>query len=281
MILRADETAHATAVTRHDSAPLLIDLTTGEASPHSPGRSRPAHRLRSTAIPMEVRAAQQWSAQWLVPIEAANAHAVASGLQASEVLPGRGLVTVAFTRVLDGSAGRFYDLRVSLQVRRHDDRHTRRSFGLFESLSDHHGDLVLDHLLSDSHVASAARSVWGAPARLAQLEVVPQGGRTACTVLGAQGHELTLTIAEPGPLAARNAAPPSYTCHNGLLRMTTWHLADARGGRRPGGATLVLSRHGALATFLRSLGLPKRALSTTALSSFSALIDAPCVVVPD
>lgn len=282
MILRADETTHAHSGHQRRDDDVLIDLTDASrdlplASPPPTSRSR----RRQVPIPLEVRAAQQWSAQWLVPLAAAEQLLAPSGLRPAQALPGRGLLTISFSRILDGGLGRYHELRVALQVARHDGLSNSRPGRILESLGDSHGELVLDQPISERSVGEAGQLVWGLPTRAAELEIVPQGNRTACTLAGEDGHELTLTVLDGGPLSVPLNAPATYTWHEGVLRMTTWRVQEGRGGRRPGGAALVLSRHGALPTLLRSLGLPKRALLATTFSHLRASYDASCVVAPD
>ncbi len=80
-------------------------------------------------------------------------------------------------------------------------------------------------------------------------------------------HVLTLTVAgggAPMPLPA----PPTYTCLDGTLRVTRWRTgAWARG--RPRGAELELGDH-EMAEELRSLGLPRRAMFSTAVPRLRA-----------
>lgn len=281
MILSADETTHAHSGHRQRDDDVLIDLTVASRGlPFSEPETDARSVRRQVPIPFEIRAAQQWSAQWLVPLAAADQLLAPSGLRAAQALPGRGLLTISFSRILDGGMGRYQELRVALQVRRHDGLTGARPGRILESLGEFHGELVLDHPVSDGAVGEASQLVWGLPTRTAELEIVPQGSRTACTLAGEDGHEMTLTVVDGGPLAVPLNSPPSYTWHDDALRMTTWRVQEGRGGRRPGGAALVLSRHGALPTLLRSLGLPKRALLATTFSHLRSSYDAPCVVTP-
>ena len=61
---------------------------------------------------------------------------------------------------------------------------------------------------------------------------------------------------------------PTYTFLDGTLRVTKWRASGAARGR-PGGAVLRLGGH-QIADELRSLGLPKRALATSAVARFQA-----------
>ncbi len=259
MLLRADETIH-TRLSHLSSRPsAVIDLTDRRAHEPRPGVPGTTRARRRSDGACEVRHAQQWQVQWLVPLDRAATIAAEHGLHPVAVLPGRGRLTIAFTRVLDSDRGRYRELRATLSVNRHDQPPTFRAGQLLDPSGEAHAELLLASMVDTSGPGDTTRRPGAAES--ARVEIAPQGNQTAATCAAESGHQLTLTVHSGGPLPLSVATPPTYLPDaNGTLHMTTWELIRARGGRRPAGAHLVLGRHGQLPALLRSLGLPKRPL---------------------
>lgn len=75
---------------------------------------------RTIGVPVEVRAARQWSVQYLVPAAAAQRLIAATGLEVTGPIPGRALVALAVCRYLDTDLDPYHEVAVSFVVRRHD-----------------------------------------------------------------------------------------------------------------------------------------------------------------
>jgi hypothetical protein len=192
---------------------------------------------RAVALPVRVRKARSWAAQYLVGKKRAQ-QLVPAALKAT------GLVSLAFVKYEDGDLGAYNEFALNLMVK----------------------DLVTGKLAAYIHrlpvdqgfTCEAGRTIWGYPKWVTDVSI---DGAT-CRV----ADEVFLSV-KPGWFPMRLPAVPTYSAYDGVLRRTEWEV-DARGVRaRLGGARLSVGR-GDLAAELRSLGLPKRALMTTTIKSF-------------
>lgn len=238
---------------------------------------------RTIGTPVEVRAARQWSVQYLVPAAAAQRLVAASGLEVTGPVPGRALVALAVCRYLDTDLDPYHEVAVSFVVRRHDATATP---SVLERLSEFaRGDLgVYIHRLpvDQAFTCAAGRDIWGFPKWVTTIDIDEPGpgdrhtGVTARLVDGSR-HVLSLTVFGGGRLVLPSRAPPTYSFDGRVLRRTSWSTETKGVSGRPGGALLVLGEH-PMADELRSLGLPMRALLSSSARQMSASFDAPEVV---
>ena len=242
---------------------------------------------RTIGVPVEVRAARQWSVQYLVPAAAAQRLIAATGLEVTGPIPGRALVALAVCRYLDTDLDPYHEVAVSFVVRRHD---AAANPSVLERLSEFaRGDLgAYIHRLpvDQAFTCAAGREIWGFPKWVTTIDIdepAPGDRHTGVTARLADGsrHVLSLTVFGGGPLVLPSKAPPTYSFDGQVLRRTSWTTTTRGVGGRPGGACLVLGEH-PMADELRSLGLPKRALFSSSTRQMSASFDAPEVVAtPD
>ncbi|MBI2168037.1 MAG: acetoacetate decarboxylase family protein, partial [Actinobacteria bacterium] len=75
---------------------------------------------RPVAIPVEVRDARQWAAQFLVPADAAQAVIGDTGLQVARPFPGRAMLALAVVDYRDTDLDAYHEVAVSFVVRHHD-----------------------------------------------------------------------------------------------------------------------------------------------------------------
>jgi hypothetical protein len=88
---------------------------------------------------------------------------------------------------------------------------------------------------------------------------------------------LDLTV-KPGMPAPRiGSSLDAYSFTEGVLRRTAWSLSPRGVRARPGGAALALGDH-PIAKELRTLGLPRRAVTTATIEHMVMRFNAPEVV---
>ncbi len=239
---------------------------------------------RKIGVPVEVRAARQWTVQYLVPAGAAQQLIAATGLEVTGPVPGRALLALAVCRYLDTDLDPYHEVAMSLVVRRHDA--PARPSGLERIRGFARGDLgAYIHRLpvDQAFTCAAGRDIWGFPKWVTTIDIdEPAEGadRHRCVtarLVDGNHHVLTLTVFGGGRLALPATAPPTYSFDGGILRKTLWSTRTAGVSGRPGGARLVLGDH-PMAEELRSLGLPKRALFSSSARQMSASFGAPEVV---
>jgi hypothetical protein len=238
---------------------------------------------RTIGLPVEVRAAHQWSVQYLVPAAAAQRLIGPSGLEVTGPSPGRALMALAVCRYLDTDLDPYHEVAVSFVVRRHDAAPRPSAFQrIGEFFRGEIGAYIHRLPVDQAFSCAAGRDIWGFPKWITTIDIdepVPGDRQRATTVrLVDQGrHVLSLTISGGAPFALPARTPPSYSFDGEVLRRTPWSTATSGTSGRPGGARLVLGDH-PMADELRSLGLPKPALFSSSARQMSASFGAPEVV---
>jgi hypothetical protein len=232
---------------------------------------------RRVGLPVEVRRAGQWSAQYLVPSAAAQRLVAPTGLEVTGPVPGRALVSLAVCRYDDTDLDAYHEVAVSFVVRPHDaPTGASAAHKAAEFARGAVGAYIHRLPVDQEFTCAAGRDIWGFPKWITTIDIdePPAGsGRpgtgTTVRLVDDGTHVLTLTVASGGRLRLPSQAPPSYSFADGILRRTEWTTSSTGTAGRPGGATLVLGDH-PMADELASLGLPKRAL----FSSSSAVMQA-------
>ncbi len=240
---------------------------------------------RTVSLPVEVRAASQWSVQYLVPAPAAQRIVAPTGLEVTGPVPGRALVALAACRYDDTDLDPYHEVAVSFVVRPHDapPRPTAAQRAR-EFVSGALGAYIHRLPVDQAFTCAAGRDIWGFPKWVTAIDIDEpaagdRGPGTGTTIrLVDDGvHVLTLTVAAGGRISLPAQAPPSYSFRDGVLRRTEWSTRMSGSAGRTGGAVLTLGDH-PMAEELRSLGLPKRALFSSSATSMRASFGAAEVV---
>lgn len=225
---------------------------------------------REITTPVEVRAARQWAAQFVVAADAAQSVIEYSGLEVARPFPGRAVLVLAVVDYVDTDLDSYHEVAVSFVVRHHDaPRVTGEGELLREFWSGRVGAFIHQLPVDQTFTLEAGVSIWGFPKFLADVSLREVGGFTVCELSHDGEHVLTLGVRDGGwfPLPART--PPSYSWRDGQLRRTAWEQSGERPRARPGGAELTLGTH-PIAKELESLGLPKRALMSLSTPAMRA-----------
>lgn len=211
-------------------------------------------------MPVEVRAAKQAAATFLVRHAAAQQVIDHTGLRATRQRGGMAIASLALVDYTDNDLGSYKELALAFVV---DDT------GAPSSTDDGAGKAVstLIHRLpvSESFTCAAGRGIWGFPKWIADLSVDFTTSGATC-VLRADGQDVVTVTMRRGrvPLPRRPMAMNAYSCDDdGIVRRTPWTTHSlGRQTVRPGGTTVEVGYGHPLADELRTLGLPKRALMT-------------------
>lgn len=233
---------------------------------------------RTVTLPVEVRRASSWTAQYSVPIAAAQRLVAPAGLEAAEALPGKGLASISFVRYLDGDLDAYNEVAFAIVVRRHDAEPASRLARVLEIPRGRIGVYIHQLPVNQTFTLEAGRTIWGYPKFLADIDIrSDDSGSAMCTMHHDGAHVLTLRVQGGGALPMPAKVVPTYTFMDGVVRKTEWSVLWTGGRGRRHGASLQLGNH-PMSDELRSLGLPKQGLLSTSVPAMSARFHAPKVV---
>jgi hypothetical protein len=240
---------------------------------------------RPVGLPVEVRRATQWSAQYLVPASVAQRVVAPTGLEVAGPVPGRAMLALAVCRYDDTDLDPYHEVALSFVVRTHDAPAGASAARKAREFATGAIGAYIHRLPVDQEFTCAAgRDIWGFPKWVTSIDIdEPPPGRprpgsgTTVRLTDDSAHILTLTIRSGGRFRLPSHAPPTYSFADGVLRCTEWTTSSTGTAGRPGGATLVLGDH-PMADELRSLGLPKRALFSSSAAVMTASFGAARVV---
>ena len=211
-------------------------------------------------LPCIVRDAQSATATWLVPARAAQALLPGPELQVAEVLPGRGLLSIACIDYRDNDLGDYNEVSIALFVRRRGEGPAIPFLGT--ALDMMRGTLpthILHLPVNQSFTCEAGRRIWGFPKTVDHIDFDTSGERARCIWSQDGTNVLELSLPKGGAKSFPEQTLTTYSYIDGVLYETPFVSSADDLGVRLGGAELVLGSH-PVADQLRTLGLPKRAL---------------------
>lgn len=227
-------------------------------------------------MPVEVRDATMCSAMYLVRADAARAVIAYSGLDVTEVLPGRAVCTLAFIRYRDSDLDAYNEFGVVFLVRP-PDAGPPPSRGLLSGLRDMRragfGAFVHWLPVDQGFTLEAGRNIWGFPKEMADVDLRLGSSYKRC-VLRKDGRLVLDLLIRPGLPMPGGGLPPvdAYSHRDGVTRRTPWTMRPHGVRSRPGGGLIRLGNH-PIAKELSELGLPKRALMTTSIAHLTMSFD--------
>jgi hypothetical protein len=223
---------------------------------------------RTLTFPIEVRDADSWAAQFLVPAKAAQRIVDPTGLEVAQPLPGRAVVNIAVVDYRDTDLDAYHELAIAFLVRPHDVVGGTTFDKMREFASGKIGVYIHQLPVTQGFTLEAGQSIWGYPKFMSQIDIARTSGHVSCKLTVGGAHVLTLQLKEGGaiPLPQQNLA--TYSLRDHVLRRTEWEQ-NAKIEARLGGARLNLGAH-PIADELRTLNLPKRALMSSTMRGMHA-----------
>lgn len=205
-------------------------------------------------MPVRVREASSCAAMFAVPGAAAREVMGYSGLRLFQPMRGKAICSLAFVRYVDGDLGQYHEFAVAFLVR----APGRRCVGAFVHW------LPVDQAFT----LEAGRTIWGFPKEMAEIDLDTEGRLQHCVVRQEGRLVVDLRIRTgpslPIPRMGSGDLLQTYTCMDGVVRRTPWHMQAQQVRSRPAGAAVRLGDH-PVADELRALGFPRRALLSTAV----------------
>jgi hypothetical protein len=232
---------------------------------------------KTLTMPIAVRRARNWVANYVIGAAAAQRLVAPTGLEIAEIRPGKGLVSVGVVEYTDTDLGAYHEFMVAFIVRPHTAGPATARQRSAEVRKSRVG-VYIHHLpVDDRFSMDAGRGIWGYPKTLAEFARRSDGSTTEWTLRQDGADAVSMRFRRGWFPMPRQAAPPTYTLMDGVLRLTPWN-SSPRGTRgRPRGVDMTLGS-GPIAEDLRSLGLPKKALLSLHVPEMRATFGAATVI---
>ena len=245
-----------------------------EAEPH---QSRPGDYLiqgRTVTMPCIVRDACSATATWLVSSRAAQTLLPGPELEIAEVLPGRGLLSIACIDYRDNDLGDYNEVSIAFFVRR---RGERKGIPYLGAVADMMRGLLPTHIIhlpvNQSFTCEAGRTIWGFPKTVDEIDFDTSGNRARCVWNKDGQNVLKISLPTGGNREFPEQTLCTYSYIDGALHKNPFASSAEELGIRMRGAEIELGAH-PIADELRSLGLPKPALMSMWLGKMKGRFDA-------
>jgi len=229
---------------------------------------------RSVTMPCIVRDACSATATWLVSSRAARALLPSPELEIAEVLPGRGLLSIACIDYRDNDLGDYNEVSIAFFVRRRGDRKGVPYLGAAVDMMRGRLPTHIIHLpVNQSFTCEAGRTIWGFPKTVDEIDFDTSGNRARCVWNKDGQNVLKISLPTGGNREFPEQTLCTYSYIDGALHKNPFASSAEELGIRMRGAEIELGAH-PIADELRSLGLPKPALMSMWLGKMKGRFDA-------
>ena len=215
---------------------------------------------RNVTMPCVVRDARSATATWLVSARAAQALLAGPELEIAEVLPGRGLLSIACIDYRDNDLGDYNEVSIALFVRKRGDR---KGVPFMGAAVDMMRGLLPTHIVhlpvNQSFTCEAGQEIWGFPKTVDEIDFDTSEERARCIWNKDGQNVLKISLPMGGSRNFPEQELCTYSYIDGVLHRTSFVSSAENLGVRMGGVKMALGAH-PIADELRSLGLPKPAL---------------------
>src|SRR5204862_5373757 len=162
-------------------------------------------------MPVVVRDAASGAATYLVSAAAARRLLPGPELDVVELLPGRGVLTIACIDYRDNDLGDYNEVSLSLFVRRRDERAGIPWLGAAVDLARNRLATWIWKLPVDQRfTCEAGRGIWGFPKTIERIDFRDGEGRRECRLVMDGRHVLTFSVVRGGRRTLPDAAMVTY-----------------------------------------------------------------------
>ena len=229
---------------------------------------------RTISFPVEVRDATSGAATFLVSSSAA-ARLLPAEFEIAEVLPGRGICSLAMVDYKDNDLGDYNEMAIGFMVVPAGSRPRIPYLGTILDLMKGRLASHLIHMPVDqSFTRDAGSMIWGYPKTVEQIDIEEVGARARARLIHDGEHVLTLTLPRGGTRSITDSSIATLSLIEGVPHRTIASQRIEGMGFRFGGAEVELGT-GRIADELRSLGFPKRALMCVWMEQMQARFGPP------
>ena len=229
---------------------------------------------RTVTMPCHVRDACSATATWLVNARAAQGLLPGPELQIAEVLPGRGLLSIACIDYRDNDLGDYNEVSIAFFVRKRGERGPVPYIGAMADMMRGRLPTHILHLpVNQAFTCEAGRRIWGFPKTVDEIEFDTTGDRARCVWDKDGQNVLKISMPIGGTREFPEQMLSTYSYIDGVLHETRFASSATNLGVRMGGVRLALGAH-PIADELRALGLPKPALMSMWLGKMRGRFEA-------
>jgi len=230
---------------------------------------------RTVTMPCVVRDAFSVASTYLVASAPARRLLPGPDIDVAEVLPGKGLLTLACIDYRDNDLGDYNEVAISLFVRKRGNRSRPPYLGTAIDYFRSRLPTYIIHLpVNQGFTCEAGRRIWGFPKTVEQIDFSDDHNRCRL-VMGGQ-HVLTFEVAAGGSGKTRipDTTMETYSYIDGKPHRNSFVSGADGVTLRLGGSFVELGSH-PIAAQLRSLGLPRRPLMTVRMERMHGRFEAP------
>ncbi len=229
---------------------------------------------RTVTMPCRVRDACSATATWMVSAKAAQALLPGPELEIAQVLPGRGLLSIACIDYRDNDLGDYNEVSIAFFVHKRGDRSGIPFLGAMSDMMRGRLPTHIIHLpVNQSFTCEAGRVIWGFPKTVDEIEFDTTGDRARCVWNRDGQNVLKIGLPIGGTREFPEHALSTYSYIDGALHSTSFVSSADSLGVHIGGVRLALGAH-PIADELRSLGLPKPAMMSMWLGKMRGKFEA-------
>jgi acetoacetate decarboxylase len=229
---------------------------------------------KTVSLPVVVRDATSMSAMFMASTAALRRLIPDARLYVPELFPGRTLCIIAGIEYRDNDLGRYNEASVAFFVKFGGSR-PLPLLGLLAGFRRGEIGAYIHRLpVTTSFSRDAGRDIWGFPKTVDQIDFHDDDTQRSCTWTADGARVFTLSMRRGGHRRMPDMPQDAYAWRDGVLWKTPSVMGGDGVGMRFGGAHFTLGDH-PLADELRGLGLSRRALMSTWVSSMHARFEAP------
>jgi len=229
---------------------------------------------QTVRMPCIVRDACSATATWLVPTRAAEALLPGPDLEIAEVLPGRGLLSIACIDYRDNDLGDYNEVSIAFFVRRRGERNIRYLGAALDMMRGTLPTYILHLPVNQSFTCEAGSAIWGFPKTLDEVSIDVSDDRLRCVWNKGGQNVLNISLPTGGTRRFAEQELSTYSYIDGRLHRTPFTSSAEGLGVHRGGVNIALGAH-PIADELRSLGLPKAALMSMWMGKMRGRFEAP------
>jgi hypothetical protein len=230
---------------------------------------------QEVTLPCIVREASSGAVTYLVDARAARAMLPDDTYEVVELLPGRGLLSLAIIDYKDNDLGDYNEVSIAFMVRPPGKGGGIPYLGGWLDLLRGNLSTYIHWLpVNQTFTREAGAEIWGFPKTVEEIGFEYAEDRATCRLTADGRHVLTLSVPRGGTRTLPDSAMNTYTYIHGVPHRVPFHSGAAGFGFKLGGAELKLGDH-PYAEQLRGLGLPRRPLMCTWMEKMHGRFEAP------